>query len=141
MAAGWKPACIGLALTCLIFPQPPVARSQGLDEGEFSPAMLRYKLQLLSVEFEQAKAKILTRGAAGVTLKKLDRIHQEIECLEAALQRGRYYPDLLDEQIVTAGEKLRLTITDPVQTTPMPPPPCRPKVVPSAHGGAPCRCR
>jgi len=38
-----KRGCILWALICLMLAQRPVALSQQLDKGEFSPAMLRYK--------------------------------------------------------------------------------------------------
>ena len=107
---------------CLIFAQLPVALGQYVDEGEFSPAMLHHKLRLLSAQFEQAEKKLSTRDVAGSTLKKLQRVHAAIGCLEAEFQRGSYYPDQLDEDIVSVGEALRLTLADEVQATLRPPP-------------------
>jgi len=51
-------------------------------------------------------------------LKELDQVFTDIKRLEAEFRRGRYYPDLLDEQIVIAREKLRLIAADPRQATP-----------------------
>src|SRR5215472_14348871 len=47
-------------LICLIFAQFPAALAQDVDEGEFSAAMLRYKLQVLNNEFREAEVKFLT---------------------------------------------------------------------------------
>jgi hypothetical protein len=87
--------------------------SQEIDEGEFSPTMLGYKLQLLSKQFEQTEMQPLTRSATGPMAKKLERIYNEIKSLEAEFRRGKYYPDLLDEQIVTIREELRLIFAEP----------------------------
>ena len=65
---------------------------------------------------------LLTRGTAGSTLKKLERVRDEIECLEAQFRWGSYYPDQLDEDIVIAGEALRLTLAEAAQATSRPPP-------------------
>jgi hypothetical protein len=103
---------IGLTLGPL-----PVVRGQAVDEGEFSPAMLGYKLQVVSGQFAQAERKLLKGRAAGSTLKQLARVHHEIECLKAEWQCGGYYPDLLDEQIVVTREELRLILAAPGQAT------------------------
>jgi hypothetical protein len=103
-------------LICLTLAWPPVALSLEIDEGEFSRAMLGYKLQLLKAEFEQTERKLSTWIVAGTTLKKLEHIASEIKRLEAEFRCGRYYPDLLDEQIVINREELRLIPADPVET-------------------------
>ena len=112
-AFGWRQGYIGSVLIGLTLGPLPVARSQAVDEGEFSPAMLGYKLQLVSGQFAQAEIMLLKGGAAGSTLKQLARVHHEIECLKAELRCGWYYPDLLDEQIVITREKLRLILAAP----------------------------
>ena len=112
-AFGWRQGCIGSVLIGLTLGPLAVAQSQAVDEGEFSPAMLGYRLQLVSGQFAQAERMLLKGGAAGSTLKQLARVHQEIECLKAELRCGWYYPDLLDEQIVITREKLRLILAAP----------------------------
>ena len=103
-------------LICLTLASPPVAFSLEIDEGEFSQAMLGYKLQLLKADFEQTERKLSTWIVAGTTLKKLEHISSQIKRLEAEFRCGRYYPDLLDEQIVINREELRLIPADPVET-------------------------
>jgi hypothetical protein len=78
--------------------------------------MLGYKLQLLKNQFEQAEMRLLSQSVAGTTLKKLERVYSEIKRLEAEFRCGRYYPDLLDEQIVIIREELRQIPADPVET-------------------------
>ena len=51
--------------------------------------------------------------------KTLERIYTEIKRLEEEFWYSRYYPDLLHEQIVVIGEKLRLILVDPVETASM----------------------
>ena len=106
----------GCLLICLTLAWTPVALSQEIDEGEFSEAMLGYKLELLKAEFEQTERKLSTWIVAGTTLKKLEHVCNEIKRLEAEFRCGRYYPDLLDEQIVINREELRLIPADPVET-------------------------
>ena len=122
MPFGRRQRWVQWVLLCLIFTQLPVALAQYVDEGEFSPAMLRSKLQVLNHRFRQAEMQLLTRGTAGSTLKKLERVRDEIECLEAQFRWGSYYPDQLDEDIVIAGEALRLTLAEAAQATSRPPP-------------------
>jgi hypothetical protein len=81
--------------------------------------MLGYKLQLLNKQFEQTEMQPLTRSATGSMAKKLEHIYNEIKSLEAEFRRGKYYPDLLDEQIVTIREELRLVLANPIKTTSM----------------------
>ncbi len=78
--------------------------------------MLGYKLQLLKNQFEQTEMKLLTRSATGSMTKKLEHVYNGIKCLEAEFRCGKYYPDLLDEQIVIIREDLRLILADPVKT-------------------------
>ena len=105
---------MGCLLICLTLAWPPLAVRQEIDEGEFSEAMLSYKLQLLKAEFEQTERKLSTLIVAGTTLKKLEHVSNEIKRLEAEFRCGRYYPDLLDEQIVINREELRLIPMDQV---------------------------
>jgi hypothetical protein len=113
---GCRTGCLLIALICFTLAWPPVALRQEIDEGEFSQAMLGYKLQLLKAEFEQTERKLSTWLVAGTTLKKLEHVCSEIKRLEAEFVCGRYYPDLLDEQIVINREELRLIPADPVET-------------------------
>ena len=115
MMFGRRRGCALIVLICLSLAWP-VALSQEIDEGEFSRKMLGYKLQLLKAQFEQTEMSLLTRSVAGTTLKKLEHVYSEIRRLEAEFRCGRYYPDLLDEQIVIIREELRLIPADPVET-------------------------
>ena len=96
----------------------PVAFSGGIDEGEFSQAMLGYKLELLKQQFEQAERELSTPIAAGKTLKKLEHVSRDLKYLEAEFRSGRYYPDQLDEQIVVVRKELRLILADPAVSEP-----------------------
>jgi hypothetical protein len=98
---GWKKNCRPLILVWLVLTLPLGALSQWIDEGEFSQAMLAHKLRLLKDQFEQAETQLPMRSGAAAKVKELQRVYAEIKCLEAEFRRGRYYPDLLDEQIVT----------------------------------------
>jgi hypothetical protein len=116
MMFGSRRGCLIIVLICLTLAGPPIALSQEIDEGEFSQAMLGYKLQLLKAQFEQTERKLSTRSVAGTTFKKLEHVYSEIKRLEAEFRCGRYYPDLLDEQIAIIREELRLIPADPVET-------------------------
>jgi hypothetical protein len=116
MMFGCRRGCMLIVLICSVLVWPPVALSQEIDEGEFSRAMLGYKLQLLKNQFEQTERKLSTRSVAGSTPKKLEHVYNDIKCLDAEFRRGSYYPDLLDEQIVIIREELRLILADPVET-------------------------
>jgi hypothetical protein len=107
-----------LVLACIFFALPLSAFSQWIDEGEFSRAVLAHKLYQLKSQFEQAEAELLIRGMAESKLKKLELedLYTRIRRLETEFQRGGYYPDLLDEQIVIVREDLRLILADPGQT-------------------------
>jgi hypothetical protein len=115
---GHRRSCAPIVLICLSLAWP-VALTQEIDEGEFSRRMLGYKLQLLKSQFEQTEMTLLTQGAAESNVKKLERIYSEIKRLEAEFWCARYYPDLLNEQIVVIGEKLRLILVDPAEATSM----------------------
>ena len=117
MVSGGKRACVLIVFLCSSLLWPLVALSQEIDEGEFSRTMLGYKLQLLKNQFEQTETRFLTRSAAGSGAKKLEHLYKEIKCVEAEFRCGKYYPDLLDEQIVVIREELRLILEDPVETT------------------------
>ena len=115
---GRRRGCAPIVLICLSLAWP-VALTQEIDEGEFSRGVLGYKLQLLKSQFEQTELRLLTQGAAASNANKLERIYSEIKRLETEFWCARYYPDLLDEQIVVIGEKLRLIFVDPAKTTSM----------------------
>jgi hypothetical protein len=104
LASGWPLSALGLG--------------QGDNEGEFSPGMLAHKLHLLNCQFELTESGLTTRSVAESKLMELDQVFADIKRLEAEFRGGRYYPDLLDEQIVIAREELRLIAADPRQATP-----------------------
>jgi hypothetical protein len=104
-----------IALICSTLTWPLVVLSQEIDEGEFSPTMLGYKLELLRKQFEQTEMQLQTQSGTGSTTKKLEHIYHGIKCLEANFRRGKYYPDLLDEEIVNIREELRLIVADPAR--------------------------
>src|ERR1700751_485595 len=114
----WKKDFRSLVLACLVFAQPSGAISQWIDEGEFSRAVLAHKLYQLKSQFEQAEAVLLVRDKAESKLKNLELqdLYTRIKRLETEFQRGEYFPDLLDEQIMTVREDLRLIVADPGQT-------------------------
>ena len=112
MAFGRKRSCVLIVLICLSLMCPLVALSQEIDEGEFSRTMLGYKLRLLKNRFEQTEMKLLTRSATGSMPKKLEHVYNEFKYLEAEFRCGKYYPDLLDEQIVIIREELRLILAE-----------------------------
>ena len=107
---GGKRACVLIVLICSSLWWPLVALSQEIDEGEFSRTMLGYKLQLLKNQFEQTEIMLLTRCVVASNAKKLEHIYSEIKRLETEFRCGKYYPDLLDEQIVIVREELRLIL-------------------------------
>jgi hypothetical protein len=115
MTFGRGRGCVLIVLICFTLMWPLVVFSQEIDEGEFSPTMLDYKLQLVKKQFEQTEMKLLTRSATGPITKNLEHVHKEIKCLEAKFRCGKYYPDLLDEQIVNIREELRLILADPAR--------------------------
>ena len=104
LASGWALSALGLG--------------QGDNEGEFCPGTLAHKLHLLNCQFELTESELTTRSVAESKLKELDQAFTDIKRLEAEFRRGRYYPDLLDEQIVIAREKLRLIAADAREATP-----------------------
>ena len=108
---GRRRGCAPIVLICLSLAWP-VALTQEIDEGEFSRGVLGYKLQLLKSQFEQTVMGLLTRGVAGSVAKRLEHVYNEIKCLEAEFRCGKYYPDLLDEQIVIIREELRLILAE-----------------------------
>ena len=119
MLFGCRRVFVLIALICLSLAWRPFALSQEIDEGEFSRTMLGYKLQVLKSQFEQTEMRLLTRCVAASNAKNLEHVYNEIKRLEAEFRCGRYYPDLLDEQIVIIREELRLILADPAETTPM----------------------
>jgi hypothetical protein len=70
-------------------------------------------------QFEQTEMRFRTRCVAASNTKKLEHIYGEIKRLETEFRCGRYYPDLLDEQIVIIREELRLILADPAETRSM----------------------
>jgi hypothetical protein len=117
MMIGRSKGCVLIVLICLSLRWPPVGLSQEIDEGEFSRTMLSYKLQLLKNQFEETEMRLLTRSVAASKVQKLEHVYNEIKRLEAEFRCGRYYSDLLDEQIVIIREELRLILGDPAKRT------------------------
>jgi len=110
---GPRKNCVLVVLIYLSLLSPLVALSQEIEEGEFFRQMLGYKLQLLKNQFEQTEMKLLTPSVAAARATKLEQVNNEIKCLEAEFRCGRYYPDLLDEQIAIIREELRLILAAP----------------------------
>jgi hypothetical protein len=101
-----------LAVACLSLALHSTALSQWLDEGEFSPGMLAYKLRQVKNQFEAAEAQVSIRTEVEWNAKKLKlgALYTSIESLEAEFRNGGYCPDLLDEEILTVREKIRLIL-------------------------------
>jgi hypothetical protein len=101
-----------LAVACLSLALHSTALSQWLDEGEFSPGMLAYKLRQVKNQFETAEAQVSIRTEVEWNAKKLKlgALYTSIESLEAEFRNGGYCPDLLDEEILTVREKIRLIL-------------------------------
>ena len=79
--------------------------------------LLSYKLCQLKTQFEQAEAELsMRRGESKLKKLELEDVYRRMIRLESEFQRGGYYPDLLDEQIVILPEDLRLILADPGQT-------------------------
>jgi hypothetical protein len=114
---GTRECCKLLIFIVLVLALPARALSQWIDEGEFSQAVLSYKLCQLKTQFEQADAELsMRRGESKLKKLELEDVYRRIIRLESEFQRGGYYPDLLDEQIVILREDLRLILADPGQT-------------------------
>jgi len=116
MMIGRSRGCVLIVLICLSLGWPLVVLSQEIDEGEFSRTRLSYKLQLLKNQFEETEMRLLTRSATGSMAKKLEHVYNEFKYLEAEFRCGRYYPDLVDEQIGIIREELRLILGDPANS-------------------------
>jgi hypothetical protein len=101
-----------LAVACLSLALHSTTLSQWLDEGEFSPGMLAYKLRQVKNQFETAEAQVSIRTEVEWNAKKLKlgALYTSIESLEAEFRNGGYCPDLLDEEILTVREKIRLIL-------------------------------
>src|SRR4029077_20413103 len=69
----------GCLLICFSLAWPPVALSQEIDEGEFSEAMLGYKLELLKAEFEQTERKLSTWIVAGKKPQQMGHGYKRIK--------------------------------------------------------------
>jgi hypothetical protein len=107
-----KPYCELLAVVCFSLALHTTALSQWLDQGEFSPGVLAYKLRQVKNQFETAEAQLATRTEVEWNAKKLKlgALHTSIESLQTEFRNGGYYLDLLDEKILTVREKLRLIL-------------------------------
>jgi hypothetical protein len=101
-----------LAVACFSLALNSAALSQWLDQGEFSPGMLAYKLRQVKTQFETAEAQVSIRTEVERNAKrlKLGAVYTSIESLETEFRNGGYCPDLLDEEILTVRQKIRLIL-------------------------------
>jgi hypothetical protein len=106
-----------LAVSCFSLALHSTALSQWLDEGEFSRGVLAYKLRQVKNQFETAEAQLSIRTEVEWNAKKLKlgALYTSIESLETEFRNGGYCPDLLDEEILTVREKIRLILVGPRQ--------------------------
>jgi hypothetical protein len=88
------------------------ALSQWLDDGEFSPGVLAYKLRLVKNQFETAEARLSIRTEVELNARKLrlGALYTSIESLQTEFRNGGYCPDLLDQEILTVRQKLLLIL-------------------------------
>ena len=109
--------CNLLALACFSLTLDSAALSQWLDEGEFSRGVLAYKLRQLKNQFETAEAQLSIRTEVESNTKKLKlgALYTSLESLETEFRNGGYCPDLLDEEILTVREGIRLILASPRQ--------------------------
>jgi len=117
MVVGGKRGCVLIVVACLSLTWPLIAFTQQIHEGEFSRTMLGYKLQLLKSQFDQTEMRLLTQFLVASNAKRLEHLYNEIRRLETQFRCGKYYPDLLDEQIVIIREELRLMLRNAVKIT------------------------
>ena len=101
-----------LAVACFSLALHSTALSQWLDEGEFSRGVLAYELRQVKNQFETAEAQLSIRTEVEWNAKKLKlgALYTSIESLETEFRNGGYCPDLLDEEILTVREKIRLIL-------------------------------
>ena len=107
-----KSYCELLAVACFSLALHATALSQWLDQGEFSPGDLAYKLRQTKNQFETAEAQLAGRTEVAWNARKLQLgvLCASIESLQTEFRNGEYCPDLLDEKIVTVREKIRLIL-------------------------------
>jgi len=107
-----KSYCELLAVACISLVLHTTALSQWLDQGEFSPGDLAYKLRQMKNQFEIAEAQLATRTELEWNAKKLElgALNASIESLQTEFRNGEYCPDLLDEKILSVREKIRLIL-------------------------------
>ena len=108
-----KTYCELLAVACLSLALHATGLGQWLDQGEFSPGVLAYKLRQVKKQFETAEAQFatLTEVESNAKKLKLGVLYTSIECLQTEFRNGGYCPDLLDEEILTVREKVRLILS------------------------------
>ena len=101
-----------LAVACFSLALHSTALSQWLDQGEFSPGVLAYNLRHMKNQFETAEAQVSVRSELERNAKrlKLGSLYTSIESLETEFRNGGYYPDLLNEEILTVRKKIRLIL-------------------------------
>jgi hypothetical protein len=107
-----KSSCEILAVACFSLALHATALSQWLDQGEFSPGILAYKLRHVVNQFETAEAQLSNRTEIEWNAKKLElgALYTSIESLQTDFRNGGYCPDLLDEKILTVREKIRMLL-------------------------------
>ena len=107
-----KSYCELLAVACFSLALHATALSQWLDQGEFSPGDLAYKLRQMKNQFEMAEAQLAIRTELEWNAKKLElgALYASIESLQTEFWNGEYWPDLLDEKILKVREKIRLIL-------------------------------
>lgn len=78
----------------------------------FPGGVQAYKLHQVKNQFETAEAQVSIRTEVEWNAKKLrpGTLYSSIESLETEFRNGGYRPDLLDEEILTVREKLRLLV-------------------------------
>ena len=105
-----------LAVACFLALHS-TALSQWLDEGEFSPGVLAYKLRQVKNQLETAETQFSLRSEVEWNAKKLKlgSLYTSIESLETEFRNGGYCPDLLDEKILIVRKKIRLILADQSQ--------------------------
>jgi hypothetical protein len=106
-----------LAVACFSLALNSTALSQWLDQGEFSTRVLAYKLRQVKNQFEKAESQVSIRAEVERNAKrlKLGVLYTNIESLETEFRNGGYCHDLLDEEILTVREQIRLILARPRQ--------------------------
>ena len=85
-----KSYCELLAVACFSLALHATALSQWLDQGEFSPGDLAYKLRQMKNQFEMAEAQLAIRTELEWNAKKLElgALYASIESLQTEFWNG-----------------------------------------------------